>query len=151
MRTGRERPNSPRPMLAKAAAKVLDTGGVEVLASGIHLRPPSINVGPAEAIRRVRFGDMGVAGRNEWFESARLGAVLGGCQRSTKSLCSGLRCYVAFVGTSLQQGMTSGVLACYRRLGLSGDCEVFPTDARDSPCLVDSFSGCRHLFALPRA
>ena len=35
-----------------------------------------------------------------WLEEARLEAILGGCKKSVKSLLSGVRCYIAFIGVA---------------------------------------------------
>ena len=66
--------------------------------------------GPREAL-----GALGLEGKNQteladWIEDARLAAILGGCRLSMPSVSSGVRCYIAFVGTRAEPGTRHAVL-----------------------------------------
>ena len=57
------------------------------------------SIGPRAAISQLNMGRWSEAERRNWTTEARLDAILGGMRYSTRSVQSGLRCYVAFVRT----------------------------------------------------
>ena len=58
--------------------------------------------GPRAALKKLRIDEMTEYEKDFWLEKARIDAILGGARLSMKSLKSGLRCYVAFVGKLCQ-------------------------------------------------
>ena len=51
------------------------------------------------AVAKFRSVERSLREREEWVEHARVKAILGGMRASLPAVKSGLRCYVAFVGT----------------------------------------------------
>ena len=67
------------------------------------LKRPALERRPPAAGPRAALLDLGAINRDPeswalWAEEARLGALLGTCQRSLPSVLSGVRCYIAFKG-----------------------------------------------------
>ena len=68
----------------------------------VQVRPTSSaarGVGPREALQRMGLQDQSDIAKQVWLEEARLEAILGSCKLSMPSVRSGIRCYIAFVGT----------------------------------------------------
>ena len=68
----------------------------------MNLTPSSVPVhelGPRAAQQRLCMELAGGQAKSDWMADAEVRAILGGMQGSLKSLASGLRCYIAFVGT----------------------------------------------------
>ena len=68
------------------------------------LTPSSVPVhvlGPRAAQQRLCMELASGQAKSDWMADAEVRAILGGMQGSLKSLASGLRCYIAFVGTRL--------------------------------------------------
>ena len=80
---------------------------VHVLALRAHvLQPRGAELGGKRSIGQAAVADMkgafaGYQERDDWIERARQSAVLASCAASTASVCSGLRCWVAFAQTVL--------------------------------------------------
>ena len=62
---------------------------------------PVQELGPRAAQRRLCMELTSSHAKSLWMVDAEVRAILGGMQGSFKSLASGLRCYIAFVGTGL--------------------------------------------------
>ena len=62
--------------------------------------------GPRAALKKLRIDEMTEYEKDFWLEKARIDAILGGARLSMKSLKSGLRCYVAFVGKLCQYALS---------------------------------------------
>ena len=60
---------------------------------------PVQELGPRAAQRRLCMELTSSHAKSLWMVDAEVRAILGGMQGSLKSLASGLRCYIAFVGT----------------------------------------------------
>ena len=58
--------------------------------------------GPLAALRRVPFQNMSDTEKRAWAESARIAAILGNCPKTIKSMQSGARCWIAFLGNYLR-------------------------------------------------
>ena len=54
--------------------------------------------GPRNALEALQFSERNGSEVNEWLEEARIDANLGFSRLSLKSVKSGVRCYIAFVG-----------------------------------------------------
>jgi hypothetical protein len=73
----------------------------KVLAQLDQRRPTntaSAGSGPTATLHRVGAGLPGLAERTGWLHEAKLDAILGASSRSHKSVRSGIRCWIAFVG-----------------------------------------------------
>ena len=59
--------------------------------------------GPRKAVRALQIHFDSTAGidRAAWLEDARVEAIVGSCRKSIESVKSGLRCYLAFVQTTV--------------------------------------------------
>ncbi len=65
-------------------------------------RPPnstSAGLGPMAAMQSVDARGLSAGEKLAWLEESRMDAILGASSRSHKSVRSGIRCWVAFVGT----------------------------------------------------
>ena len=91
---------SPAPKRARIVEE-LRAGDVLCLKGDLQFHHVAKGRGPRAAIAKTGLSKCTQADRMVWLESARLEAVLGGMRLSMPSVCSGLRCYVAFVGSSL--------------------------------------------------
>ena len=58
----------------------------------------SAGTGPRATLHRVDAGFQSVAERKGWLQATKLDAILGVSSRSHKSVRSGIRCWIAFVG-----------------------------------------------------
>ena len=61
-------------------------------------RTAALGAGPRAALKRLDLGKLPLSERKKWVEDARLDAILGRSQASTRSLRSGISCFVSFVG-----------------------------------------------------
>ena len=52
----------------------------------------------AQALRQLDFEGCSQSAIDVWMEEARIDAIIGSCALSLKSVKSGTRCYMAFVG-----------------------------------------------------
>ena len=77
----------------------IKSGKLDGLKSHAAINLSADGNGPMVAMKRQEMGAMSNAQRAQWMEKARLDALLGGTRFSLNSLRSGLRCYIAFVGT----------------------------------------------------
>ena len=59
------------------------------------------NWGPRRALKELAFAQMSAGDRSTWLEQARIDAIVGSCRGSLESVKSGVRCYVAFVRSSV--------------------------------------------------
>ena len=89
-----------RPTAGEVVAEVR-AGRVAVLAVERDQDDDSKGLGPRMAMRELRLGERSLGDRQAWLEQARIEAVLGSCPMSLKSVRSGLRAYIAFVGAWL--------------------------------------------------
>ena len=63
--------------------------------------PEAEGVGPRKALKRLGLDVMTTVERFQWMEEARLTAILGPLKSSMDSWKSGVRCYWAFMGTTV--------------------------------------------------
>ena len=61
----------------------------------VHSKRRAVGCGPRGALRTLEDDGQSMS---EWMQEARLNAIFGSCQLSIKSVKSGIRCYIAFVG-----------------------------------------------------
>ena len=69
-------------------------------------------VGPRKALKRLGLEAMNQEERLQWMEQARLCAIFGGMQYCMNSWKSGVRCYIAFVGTTTFLSKQSCACVC---------------------------------------
>ena len=86
-----------RPVGGEVIAEV-QAGRVASLSGECSHGDTSHGFGPRMAMRELRLSERSVAERKAWLEQARIEAVLGSCPLSLKSVRSGLRAYIGFVG-----------------------------------------------------
>lgn len=60
------------------------------------------HAGPRAALQRLDLSGLSRAGRDRWAESARVDAILGSCRLTMKSVRSGMKCWIAFIGARLR-------------------------------------------------
>ena len=59
------------------------------------------SMGPRRALKKLALAQLSAADRSLWLEQARIDAIVGSCRGSLESVKSGVRCYVAFVRSSV--------------------------------------------------
>ena len=89
---------SPKRAVPVSTAACLSNGEVNL----VKQRPPNqhaAGVGPRAAIRKLHQKEMSLQEKLDFVEQARLDALLGACRLSLHSWKSGVKCYIAFIGT----------------------------------------------------
>ena len=91
-------------------ASLREEPGAEDLVTSLHggivldtlvdrpLNSTSRGAGPCKALGRVRLDIMSDAERVNWQETARVDAILRPCRLSMRSVKSGIRCWIGFIG-----------------------------------------------------
>ena len=87
--------------LGRSRPKQKQLCGAHALAQLDQKRPPnsvSAGLGPRAAMQTLDLKLTSASDRVKWLEESRMDAILGACSRSHKSVRSGIRCWMAFVG-----------------------------------------------------
>jgi len=92
--------------------------GASVLMHLEKVRPPNTAAAGKGPMAALQAADSGGSAdeRKAWLAESRTDAILGACSRSHKSVRSGVRCWMAFVGMS----------CCCVRVGAGGGRSVYP-------------------------
>ena len=120
---------SPKRAVLASTAACLSNGEVNL----VKERPPNqhaAGVGPRAAIRKLHQKEMSLQEKLEFVEQARLDALLGACRLSLHSWKSGVKCYIAFIGT-IRLFLGSGRRECLPvfRYSAWGQRPIFPTNS----------------------
>ena len=86
------------PRAARGCAASIAAGKIDEVSVLRPQRSGAIGMGPRAAMTAAGLDGMSYNDRAQWFESARLDALLGSNKTSLRSFKSGVSCFISFIG-----------------------------------------------------